>query len=636
MCLLLSILIFFVPKDIDQLIKDSPTQKEYPGAGALILLDRKIIEVYNDYSTSTTRHLIVKIFDDRGKSEYGDIKERYNNKTNEFQVITARTHTPDGKEIPVSLDAITDLSAPEVADAPAYTNARMRVISFPALEPNAVIELEYKIVPKKQNWVTKIFKKEEKHFFGEVLFGGNEPILKKEFKLILPKNIEFKYKLVNGDIEPNIENTGTKIIYAWMFENIPAIVSEPYMPPIEEIAPRLIFSSFDSWDRLAKWLTDRFYKNLKVNRELIYTIWKLTQNKSEEEIIRDCFLYVTTQIRNIELPVGLAGYTPNSALKVYANKYGDPMDKAILLCTFLKEAGIEAFPVFVNTKDVTVVKDVASPSMFNHIIVAIQGAMGYFLMDPQATDTRFGYLPEEAQGVEGFILFKEDFEVKRTLTMPKEANLSYSRLKLSLSEDGDLEGEIYTELSGCYDRRARRCLKNKTNQEKEMWIQGIMSLIATNVKLISCSISNLNDLTMPVDMHAYFEAKGFASVNNGTIQLLLPSNPFGFATPSNYVSLSERKYPLIMPPPRVIQYQVELELPEGFAVDYLPQNLSSENEFAKVYLCCSTDKKILYNSELVFKKHRIEPNEYQDFKSVVNEFLKPKTRMIILKRSCKD
>lgn len=622
---------------IQRIVRHSPTQEEYISAGALILLDSKIIEVYNDHSTSTSRLIIVKIFDDRGKSEYGDIKERYNNKTEEFQVITARTHTPVGKQVIVEPNAITDLSAPEVADAPGYTNARLKVVSFPALEPNAVIEYEYKILPKKKTLMRKLktalFKKENEYFFGEVIFGGDEPIMVKEFKLIVPNNIGFKYKLVNSDVEPKI-SVGDKLIYTWELKDIPAIVAEPNMPPIEEIAPRLIFSSFNSWDRMTKWLADRFYKNIKVNRELKYEIWKLTQNKSEEEIIRDCFLYVTTQIRNVTLPFELADYTPNSALKVYANKYGTPIDKALLLCTFLSQAGINAFPVFVNTKGIIIRENVASPSLFNHIIVAIQGGMGYFLMDPQATDARFGYLPEEAQGIDGLILSHNSWTFNPTLTMPSEVNLSYSRLKLQLSGQGNLWGEIYTELNGFYDRRARRCLKNKTNKEKDIWVQGVISSIAANAKLISCSISDLTDLTMPVELDAYFEAKQYASVTDGTIQLFLPSNPFGFTTPSNYVSLSERKYPLIIRPPRVIQYQVELEFPEELAVDYLPQNGIWENEFAKSYVWCEelTPHKIVYNSELVFKKQRIETNEYQDFKSVVSEFLKPKTRLIILKK----
>lgn len=653
------LLIVLVSQNIE--IKSELTQKEYPDASALILLDRKIIEIHKDRSTSISRLLVIKVFDDRGISKYGDIKERYIKGKQEFQIITARTHTPDGREITVESAGITDLSAPEAVGA-THTNVRIKTVSFPALEPNAIIEYEYKIVPKKghslKSYLHSIIpKKEEKHFFGDIIFTANDPILKKEFGIIVPPNVGFKYKFIKEEMAPKVEKILDKTLYSWELKDIPAIVSEPHMPPIEEVAPRLIFTSFPTWNKLAKWLADKFYNNIKANREMKYEIWKLTQNKTEEEIIRDCFLYVTTQIRNI-IPLQkkyglnsslhtewLVSYIPNDAVKVYTNKYGTPIDKAVLLCTFLTRAGINAFPVFVNTKGVPIDEDIASPSMFNHIIVAIQGINGFFLMDPQATDVRFGYLPEESQGVKGFLLLPKDWAFKSTLTMPGETNMSHSKIKFSLSEQGDLTGEIYTELTGFYDRRARRYLKNKTNKEKDMWVEEVISTIATNVKLISYSFSDLNDLTVPVEIHACFDAKEYASVtcpdageNNMKLQLFLPRNPLGLAAPSNYVSLSERKYPLIIRPPREIRYKIELEFPDGFAIDYLPEVVSYENEFAKTSVYCqeiySGDryKKIVYNSALIFKKQRIEPYEYSEFKAVVSEFLKSKTRMIILKK----
>ncbi|MCK4353354.1 DUF3857 domain-containing protein [candidate division WOR-3 bacterium] len=639
--------------NIEKLIKNSPGKEKYPDAGALVLLDRKILEVYPDKSTSSSRYLVVKIFNDRGKSEYGDIKQRYNSEAQTLQILTARTHISTGEIVEVRKDAITDLSASEVARASTYTNARVKIVSFPALEPNAIIEYKCKVSPKKRgkSLFSRIFgKEEEKHFFGEVVFGAKEPILKKEFKLIVPDEIKFKYKLVNGsprpsprsgNITPEVKEVNGKTIYTWKLENIEPTISEPSMPPLSAIAPRLVFTSFDSWDELSEWLRDKFYKSVSVNKKMKMEIEKLVSENTKDEIIRDCFLYIVTQFRNIKLDVGLVGYTPNKATKVYDNKYGDPRDKVVLLCSLLKETGIESYPVFVNTKGVPIVKDIPSPSMFNHIILAIKEDRGYFLMDPQATNSKFGYLPEKGQEVDGFIVFKEGYTFEKTLSLTGEHNLSKSTLRLSLSQEGNLAGEVIFELTGFYDRKARRTLKNKTEKEKKLYFERATSGIATNARLISYSTSDFKDLIASVWIKTSFEAKEFASIEDETMHFFIPCSPFDFASLSYYVGLSKREYPLLLWTPRIIRYEVEIAIPDGFIPDYLPENLIRENDFAKVSISsdfpdCQVsgrkNGKIIYTSELVFKKRKINPEDYPNFKSIVNEFIKSKRWLVILKK----
>lgn len=58
-----------------ELIQNSPTKSDYPNAGAVVLLERQVFEVNQDKTSSLTRELLVKIFDDRGKAEYGDIQK---------------------------------------------------------------------------------------------------------------------------------------------------------------------------------------------------------------------------------------------------------------------------------------------------------------------------------------------------------------------------------------------------------------------------------------------------------------------------------------------------------------------------------------------------------------------------------
>ncbi len=64
--------------EIDSIIKAAPGHEAYPEAGALILLDRRVETVDRNNSTTLDRYLVVKVFEDRGRDEFGEITQRFN------------------------------------------------------------------------------------------------------------------------------------------------------------------------------------------------------------------------------------------------------------------------------------------------------------------------------------------------------------------------------------------------------------------------------------------------------------------------------------------------------------------------------------------------------------------------------
>ena len=171
--------------EIDSLIKAAPGHDAYPEAGALILLDRRVVTVDKNNSATTERTLVVKIFEDRGRDDFGEITQKFNKDGQTVDLLEACTHKPDGTIVKPEARAISDVSAPEVADAMAYTNAMLKVVSFPALEKDAVIEYRVRVKPKKSE--------KEDGFSGAVRFGGLYPAEKREFTLVVPKATAFKY-----------------------------------------------------------------------------------------------------------------------------------------------------------------------------------------------------------------------------------------------------------------------------------------------------------------------------------------------------------------------------------------------------------------------------------------------------------
>ncbi|MCK4338955.1 MAG: DUF3857 domain-containing protein, partial [Candidatus Cloacimonetes bacterium] len=222
--------------------------KEYPNASGVVLLDSTVITLQKDMKVIKERYLRIKILEKRGREIFGDIKEKYSKDSQDFEIITAQTILPSGKILKPEDDAISVVSAPEVGFATQYTDLLMKVVSFPGLEPGVIIEYHYKIFSREPT----------KHpLFGEVLFQGTEPIKKKIFTIIFPLMEENKFhqefipmhpRFNRGEeIKPNIKHLSDDMIaYTFVLQDIPKIETEPNMPPISEIAPKLLFTFYDS------------------------------------------------------------------------------------------------------------------------------------------------------------------------------------------------------------------------------------------------------------------------------------------------------------------------------------------------------------------------------------------------------
>jgi Transglutaminase-like superfamily len=107
------------------------------------------------------------------------------------------------------------------------------------------------------------------------------------------------------------------------------------------------------------------------------------------------------------------GHQPHLATEVFSKQYGDCKDKANLMKTMLRVAGIDSYMVAIYGGDRNHVHpEWASPEQFNHAIIAIKvpddvalpsvinhPKLGRLLIfDPTESETPIGDLPEDEQG----------------------------------------------------------------------------------------------------------------------------------------------------------------------------------------------------------------------------------------------
>ena len=559
-------------------------------ADAKILLDSTYVRLDRN-GLRTYRHYKVEILTERGRDTYGDVKVRYNNDEYEFNIIRAVTILPDGKEVEPEPKAIADVSPPEVYDAPMYANLRMKVVTFPALKPGAIIDYEYEIVPKKRP-------KERPKLYGDVVFSEYEPIKKKVFVLEIPKDITLYYNL-----KPNLYEDGDYTVYVWGYENIRKIKREPYSPSLREIGPTLYYSEFSSWKELGDWLRDQFKTKGKPPQ--------LNYNNIDELV-----KYMKTDIRTVPISLEWTGFKPNPATKVYANKYADSKDKVALFTTLVDNA----YPVLVAPSLFSLDVKIATPSIFTKMMVAIEDEYGFRFEDLADEFGDVGYTRYD--GYIGLVVTAHDVK----LVPIRNKVRSYEKLRFSgmIDTNGTLTGEFNCHFIGRTAADLRHTLRGKTVAELRKWFEQRVASIKPGCRLVGYEVDGLDTLVRGVIVKIEVECPNYY-IENGS--LTIPAKILGTDV-GRYFQLSKRSNRLTIYEGNRWEYTVTLYM-EGFTPTYLPKKTVTTTAFEGKIRSEVKGGTIIWQEEGYIKRCMLCPCKYPEIREEVTSFLLNKWRIVM-------
>jgi len=616
--------------EVQSLIENAPSSADYPQASAVILLNQKILTIHADGSSTLDEHLLIKILKHRGKQKYGDQKRKYNAESSSIQVIKAVTHKPSGKVIAVEPKAINDITPLELTSASVYANIQEKVVSFPALTPNAVMELKLRKISKAPKDST------DRHYWGMVGFQTDDPILRKEFVLIVPKDQDANFTFLHKEVQPEETTLGDdRYVYNWRIEKSPQIITEPNMPPLEDFIPLLVFSSETQWPVVGKWLSAKFFKHVVVTPRIQKQALNLVKDsQTQDEKIQKIFLFVAQKIRNVYLELGLAGYEPHDADSVLVNRYGDTRDKSVLLVALLKAVGVKAYPAFVNAEPLPLVKSVPTPKQFDQIYVVIPRKNGETLwLDPFADNARYPYFIG-GQGNTSLVVAPQKSFLWKVKKFAPEYNLSNNQLDCQLNKDGSAKTEITSSLNGYFDLQARSSLKDQTPKEIQQYFLKMANALGEGSKEIEHKLSDLKDLGKPAVIQQVVKTPDMGIVEVNMMIFRVPRVPYGFVHNPFFPGLEKRKFDFEIGSTMKIVFAGDVSLPPGYRAAFVPEAFSRENRYGSWTIQFSTahSGKIHYKYSYILKKRRIPVNDYPTFKKIFDDFSSPKNRLILLEK----
>lgn len=487
-------------------------------------------------------------------------------------------------------------------------------------------------------------------------FQDDLPTVLSRFSLSLPNGWTAKSVTFNrAEVTPTVNGS----TYTWELRDLPEIPSEPLSPTFVNLAPMLAVNyvppagesaatrAFADWKEVARWTTTLYEPQVIIDDDVAAKARDLTADaKTELEKIQAIGTFVQNlQYISIDIGVGYGnGLKPRPSNTVLSRGYGDCKDKANLMRAMLRSLKIESYPIAIYSGDPNFVKkEWASPSVFNHCILAVKvspetqahtvlnhASLGRLLIF-DATDqfTPVGDLPDHLQGSNALLIAGEDGGLIEMPVTPADFNAWQRITEVTLSENGSLKGIMRERLSGQESRGARAMHRSLSVGDFSKSIEGWLTRGATGARLEKLSPNDKHgDAAFEMDVE--FSAPLYGQLMQNRLLIFKPA--IANRTSSVYLTASERKHPVVFDSNSFAEKAIFI-LPQGFVIDEMPEPVTIDSPFGK-YTTTITEKegKLEFTRELVLNRSYVPAAKYPDVRNFFVKMLEAEQSPVVLIR----
>lgn len=510
------------------------------------------------------------------------------------------------------------------------------------------------ILPKLEKGSKSVIKYTEKvknpRFISTFYFGDFSPIINNKLTIVADNEVELRFKTFNTDtlaIGFKKETKRNTTTYIWETKNINAYDYEANTPTYKTILPHIVpiitsYTEKDTPSALANSPKDLYtwyyslIKPLKTdtpNQDLVDLVKEITAGKNSDlEKVKAIYYWAQKNIKYIAFEYALGGFIPRSANEVFQKKYGDCKDNSSILYKMLEIANLDGQLTWIGTRSIPYdYEEVPTPLVDNHMILTYIDKDGktYFL------DATGRYLPIDypssfIQGKEALISKdSSDFSIKKVPIVPPEKNTVIDTTNIKLKGENIL-GSSHLIVSGYNKTEVFFDLENETTDDKIKAYYNNLLQKGSNKFLIE-SISEKNKFSYDKDLEVNYDF----TINNYSKSIGAESyiNLNLVRDISEFKTEEDRKYAVEFDHTNLFNYTTYLELPEGYKVEYIPENIELSNDYISASISYKIlDGKIQYNHTYKTDFITLNLKEQKVVNTLIKQIEKAFNEVIILKK----
>jgi transglutaminase-like putative cysteine protease len=546
------------------------TPAKYPDCDEATV-EKKMVRVYRPDGTGESQdETFVKVLTEKGKRNNRTLSFSFMLPYSTVEVVDLEVVRPGGETIPLDVAANSKETIDDSQMQMNIYDPNMRVlrVSIPKLEIGDVV---HSVV---RETIQRSFIPGE--FAEESVFEGRGYIRHLSYEVHTPPERPLKRVALRDEVPGTVhysEQPGEDktLVRRWEVRDVPRMFDEPSMPPYEMVLQRLFVSTIPDWPRVSKWYWELSISHLEATTpEMKKTVESLTAGcKTDLDRVKALFYDVSKKVRYMGLTPekDRPGLEPHDVHITFDKKYGVCRDKAALLVSMLRIAGLRAYPVLIN---VGLKKDAEVPDPgFNHAIVAVELKQGeYLLMDPTDENTR-ELLPSGDRNQSYLVCRPEGEPIRTSPIEPPEDHMMRVNTTGVLSAAGTLDAKSELRFQGVNDDAYRNVFANMKPDDRRRFFERRLKQAMPGARLKSLRLTPEDMLDVSQELRAVmeFSVDGLAADGAGKSIVSLPwiGKDLGVV---NFIlggtGLDKRKYPMETWVTCGLQEDISLKLGPGF------------------------------------------------------------------------
>lgn len=642
-------------ESISQELLQATSHALYPESEAAYL-HKNIAITYSltreGYTMTTKYNHRIKIYTDEGVERFGNfshyLQTGFGASSSEIlRDLKVAVYNIDGETMTSDVLERDDIYREEYSK-----NVKMVKAALPNVRPGSVIEMRYEIV-------SPYIYSTRRHNFQEDI-----PVEYSKYELVKPQRLGLT-PVATGTIEWEAEQRKLPLkeetVISFIARDVPPLLDDDYVLNIEDYRSSIRYEIHtlrsqsgsirefsESWEQLGKNLLKHeklgafLNDKIKDAKPLIEQALALPK----EERIQLIYRYVTD---NFAYNKDIGIYATNKPSKVWEAKAGSVAELNILLVNLLRKADIEVYPLLTKIRRSGILNS-SYPSLttLNYVLAAVPTGDSYLMLDASSKYTKVGELPIRALNYAGLLLTKPSKIIpirnNNTQIIKEVAKLTVDLEEMALVGEGsdDLKGYAATRYRIKQDEEEddedKQALAKDSNgdtggedaedeeeDEEEVDLRDDMAEYTT--------LSGVDDKDS--DIKGSFETTMYSSIKSIGNELFIDAfvrakfneNPF---------KEEKRDFPAFFSTAHDLTYIYILELPEGYTLQEIPEDLTMKTEGGKanfVYAATQADTKVSVRTHLKISDTLFLPEEYDTLRRFFDAVMDKQKEKIVLTKS---
>jgi transglutaminase-like putative cysteine protease len=586
-----------------------------------------------DITISSQRNMIVKtkriitVLNEKGLSSI-DAIENYNKKTT-VKDIEALVFDDFGKEVKkIKRKDFKDQSA--VGGSTLFSDSRYMYLDYTPTQYPFTVAYESEIETSTTAFIPQWYPLS--NFFVSV----EKSILNVNYPNDLGfKKMEFNFSGFN--IQKTID-TDTQLSYT--AANILAQKQEDNSPAFAAIFPKLMMGlevfhledvdgTAKTWKEFGQWYSNAILAGTTALSDETKTKMRALVGNEKDPIEKAklIYSYVQQKSRYVSIQVGIGGWKPMLANDVDRLGYGDCKALTNYTKALLDAVDVPSYNTVLYGDPYK--KDIESEFVSmqgNHMILAIPVGDEYVWLECTSQDDPFGYQGTFTDDRDVLVMKPDGGEIVRTQLYEDKNNSQISSGSYSLSQNGDLSGDITIVSQGSqYNQKA--AVETLQPTEKEAYYKRYWGNIS-NLKIGNTAFLNNKE---SVELT---ETTEISAVNYGN--LLLGKMMFVVNAYNQYTGavkrIRNRKNPFEIQRGFSHKDEITIALPDKFSIEFLPANFELKSKFGdyKTEFIKKDGSNLVYKRSFYIKKGMYSNTEYDEYRLFIEQVSKNDNAKIIL------